>query len=278
MELYKNKEHLAEILKKYHSYKAAAQFLGINVKTVTAWAKKFNLQSLGSQGARRHNIDEHFFDSINNEEKAYWLGFLMADGCVYHGSDKKSYRLQINLAEKDVKCLERFNQALSSDYEIKSVNVKESKTGKIHDVVQLKINCTSLCLSLIKHGVVPRKSLICQAPSIDPKLIPHYVRGYFDGDGCITKDTHRNKWSIKIIGTRSTLEFFQEHFDKHKISSAIYDIKHTKAKSLEITSKLSIECFFDYIYGSNATVFYERKYQRFLDFKKLSRQSEMTGQ
>lgn len=278
MEPYQDKGQLTKLLNEYRSYKATAQFLGVNKKTIIAWAKKFGLQSVGTQGARRHKVNEHFFDNIDTEEKAYWLGFLMADGCVYHGSDKNSYRLQINLAASDIDCLERFNKALSSDYTIRIVDVQNRKTNKVHTAAQLKINCTALCKKLIKHGVVPRKSLICQAPNIASKLVPHYIRGYFDGDGCITRNKYMKKWSIKIIGTESTLEFFQAYFDKHEITSAIYDINHSKAKTLEITRKLSISHFYDCIYN-NASVFYKRKYKRFLVFKKLlSRQSEMTGQ
>lgn len=264
---YQDKEQLTKLLNEHRSYKATARFLGVNEKTVTAWAKKFKLQSVGTQGARRHKVNEHFFDDIDTEEKAYWLGFLMADGCVYHGSDKNSYRLQINLAASDADCLERFNQALSSDYAIRIVDVQDCKTNKVHKAAQLKINCTALCKKLIKHGVVPRKSLICQAPDIALELVPHYIRGYFDGDGCITRDIYRGKWSIKIIGTESTLEFFQAYFDKHEILSAIYDINHSKAKTLEIAGNLSISHFYDYVYD-NASVFYKRKYKRFLAFKK----------
>ena len=63
---------------------------------------------------RKYVIDHHFFDVINTEEKAYWLGFITADGCVVSKN-----RLTINLAVADVAHLEKLNVSLSSDYPIR---------------------------------------------------------------------------------------------------------------------------------------------------------------
>ena len=31
----------------------------------------------------KHNLNKDYFKNIDNEEKAYWLGFIAADGCIY---------------------------------------------------------------------------------------------------------------------------------------------------------------------------------------------------
>lgn len=88
-------------------------------KTIISWCQKFNILHERFQGARKHKLNKSYFASIDSEEKAYWLGFLMADGCVYKGSSKNSYRLQINLSFNDRDCLEKLNESIESDYDIK---------------------------------------------------------------------------------------------------------------------------------------------------------------
>ncbi len=44
-------------------------------------------------------FDKNMFKKIDSEEKAYWLGFLEADGCIHGGEG--DYRIEIGLAEKD---------------------------------------------------------------------------------------------------------------------------------------------------------------------------------
>ena len=48
-------------------------------------------------------FDNTIFEKIDSEEKAYWLGFLEADGCLHSG--KGDYRIELGLKEEDYSTL-----------------------------------------------------------------------------------------------------------------------------------------------------------------------------
>lgn len=269
MKNYQNKEELQIALINLKTIKNVALFFNVNNKTIKRWMDYYSITGIGSQGARKHTCNEHFFDTIDTQEKAYWLGFLYADGCVYKGSDGKSYRLQINLKASDSRILEEFNKAIESNYIIKYKNIINKENNNVYETVQIKINNTYLCKQLISLGVVPKKSLICKFPNIDKNLIRHFIRGYFDGDGCITSTNKNNRisWKVNIIGNKSMIESFYDIFSKNNIDSCMYHIKHSKVISIDICSKKSILNFYNYLY-KDSTIFMHRKYNHFEDFKK----------
>ena len=94
--LYRDKEWLTKELK-VKSGKQVARELDVNEKTIYRWSKKFDI-SLTNNGNRKHTLNDSFFENVDNQFKAYWLGFITADGCVYSGSgnsrgDKRTYFL-----------------------------------------------------------------------------------------------------------------------------------------------------------------------------------------
>ena len=219
------------------------------------------------RGLYRHTVDKDFFKEINAEEKAYWLGFLMADGCVYKGASANSYRLQINLAKEDIEILEKFNKALKSSYNITTKTIHNKRENKDYEVVTLKINNTELCNDLMKLNVVPRKSVVAEFPNIPEKYYRDFIRGYFDGDGCVTYtqlDTRR-KGKFQIVGGPNILLKFQEIFKKNDIETHYYSINHSKADELMTASIPEIQKIFSYLY-KDATVYLDRKYNKFLEF------------
>jgi len=282
MKIYRNEKKLRELYEKYHSGVKIAKLLCVKDATIYTWLKKFgiNTAGTGSQGARKHFFDEHFFDTIDSEMKAYWLGFITADGCVYHGSDSNSYRLQINLASIDRYMLERFQQDLHSDYKIAC---KKSRTdaGNIREICELKINSTALCDALMRLGVTPRKTSCCKMPPIPAELYPHYIRGYFDGDGCISwKYNKPGRSRIDIVGNDSFLEELQCIFLHNGIESYIYPMVSTEiVETLSIVNLDMIELAYHFMYD-NSTFHMTRKYDKFQTFLnyQVSRRTEMFGQ
>jgi hypothetical protein len=125
---------------------------------------------------RKYIIDESFFETINTEEKAYWLGFLYADGTIHVSGGK--YWVILKLAIKDLEHLELFKVSLKSDYLI-----RHDKKNCVYVLITSK----GITEDIIKLGCVPNKSFIIQWPSdniVPENLKRHFMRGFFDGDGC----------------------------------------------------------------------------------------------
>lgn len=211
---------------------------------------------------KKYSIDDSYFKNIDNQHKAYWLGFLMADGCVYKGDSKNSFRLQINLSANDVSVLEKLKLDLSATNPIFYKKIINKKNGKEYNTVMLKINSTKLCMNLIKHGCILNKTCNCSIPKMNKRLIRHFIRGYFDGDGCITKSQYHNKISFGIVGGEEILNQFQDIFKENGITTHIYRINHSKAMELHISSKKEILKIYKYLYNYSS-IFLERKRRKF---------------
>jgi hypothetical protein len=112
------------------------------------------------------------FSRIESEEKAYFLGFVGADGCMR----KSLCGIRIELSIKDKDILEKI---VASLFPTTHINYRRGST-----TAQLDINSKRLCLQLLKHGIHPNKTWSLKRPStVPPTLLNHYLRGYLDGDG-----------------------------------------------------------------------------------------------
>lgn len=123
-----------------------------------------------------HQFNHNYFKTIDTEEKAYILGFLYADG---YNSDKQVVITQL---EQDVDILEKINKALDADNQIK----RKLQSTNNKTVCRLCYSSIDMCTDLTNLGCFRNKSLACTFPTfLDKSLIRHFIRGYFDGDGCV---------------------------------------------------------------------------------------------
>lgn len=137
------------------------------------------------------NLKAHYFDTINTIEKAYWCGFLLADGHL-RIVDKQRYEISIELSVKDKIILERFSRAIGIDpIKIKS-RIKKLE-GKSYAMVVLSFNCKTMLIALEKilYRTAKSKDLMNSLPHFkdfiggptERELLIGFIRGYFDGDG-----------------------------------------------------------------------------------------------
>jgi hypothetical protein len=159
---------------------------------------------------RIYSCRHDFFDTIDGEEKAYWFGFIAADGCVHEN------RLRISLSAKDADHLRRIRAAMESTRPVRVGPPPKSAYPNSPGVATLAIRSDRLIGGLARAGVGPRKSLTLRWPEDLPEgLIRHFLRGYVDGDGCwsVRPDSY-----VRKDGTRGVSLYWcvegTEHFLK----------------------------------------------------------------
>jgi hypothetical protein len=177
--------------------KLAIKF-GTTRTTLYHYMKNYNIAVRDM--SKKYFYDKDFFNLINTEEKAYWLGFIYADGYI-----SKDNHLEITLNSGDKQHLYKFRQAIKSNVPIKTKWV--TLNGKRYKACRINVCCTKMCKDLIKQGVFNNKSLNIQFPKIfRANLIRHFIRGYVDGNGCLST---RNMVYISC-GSKLFLESLQK--------------------------------------------------------------------
>jgi intein/homing endonuclease len=197
------------------SDKEISEMFGLSRTAATHLRKKLGIKSFNEKTGTRKYLDhypqnktrkrafsfvkeganENYFHVIDSPRKAYWLGLLYADGWIVTEHSKPK-GFSIALHERDKYLLEWF----ASDLNHKGLVKKERATGKLF---QVKLTSEVAANDLIGLGVVPKKSKIVVLPKLNDKLYPYFVRGYFDGDGCVY--TRKNSISIKITSGSNTM-------------------------------------------------------------------------
>lgn len=218
-----------------------------------------------------HNVD--FFEEINTEEKAYWLGFMYADGYIVNNENRYGEdAFGITLAEDSIDAIEKFKISLNATNPILYDNSK--KIGQ----KQVKLVCRSqkTVNDLIKHGVVKNKSLILKPPTQVPEnLLQHFIRGFFDGDGSLTQYKHKEcnyiAYNINFTTTYDMAKWLQETL---QIGGIFPDKRREQTWYYAIGGNQQVLTFCHYIYD-NATIWLDRKYERYQEF--LLKYSESQG-
>ena len=232
----------------------------LNRGILSGWllAKGF---SLNNRRASK-SFNTSYFDSIDTEEKAYWLGFLFADGAI--GKYKTSYNIELSLCIDDKSHVERFAKSIGKMYTAVSKYRTRCSIGSKH-----------MYEILSSYGCTQRKSLTLTFPkeSIfkNKELIRHFIRGYVEGDGCLTySDKQHTKPYISILGTSSFLNGIQNYYKSNKKLQ-------NNSKNQEITKVLSYSGKSAYIFAKflydDCSIYLDRKYKRYKEYCRLYEES-----
>lgn len=179
-------------------------------------------------GKRKYVCNYRYFENIDTPEKAYWLGVLMADGCIMHthyvrhlktcDSWQDRYYLQLSLKEDDSYHIQKFKKAIESNHPINIYNYSSGIAceGKY---ARLIIEDKALVDDLILHGVCENKTLILKYPDIPAEFDSHFIRGYFDGDGCISVSKSPSQTPMYEANITSTYEFLKSVYQRLPLNS-----------------------------------------------------------
>lgn len=206
--------------------------------------------------SKRPFSNRYIFKNIDTEEKAYWLGFLYADGSV--GSTDN--RIELGLAEKDLHHIEKFKHFINLDNKISYRPKLKSYRYSFRDAEFKRI--------LIEKGCVPKKSLILTFPTeeqVPDNLIRHFIRGYFDGDGCFSNTDYC--FMVEFISTENFIRGCLSKLPSTlRKDLKIKDVHRPDgAKKYGFYSYNDISVFLNYIY-KDSTIYLDRKYALYKDF------------
>ena len=179
-----------------------------------------------SECARKYTLNHNYFNKINTEDKAYFLGLICSDGYIY----TKWNVLEIQLQERDNYILKKLSFLINSNRPLQFIN-KSKYNYKHQNAYRFSINSPIIVNNMKKMGIYQGKSLTLKPKMLNfipKKFIRHFVRGYFDGDGGFFN-------YIGIVATYEICKAFQKFFIKHGIITYIRKPKkHSKSNTFEI--------------------------------------------
>lgn len=248
--------------------KEISETLKIPQSTLIQCLKRLGYIFDRSISRRIYTLDRHFFNKIDTKEKAYWLGLIYADG-----SNKISQRVfAIGLQECDKDILILFNKDINSNNTLKDYNKNRGPIRK--KMFYLMVHCKIFCEDLLKHGVFQNKTFTLNKPNINKELFPHFIRGYFDGDGGLVSNKHKITGYIKdsanFTGTREVLEFISEQCTELGIHTCFYKRHKNRDNNnftITVSGRLNVVKLCEYMYRDCGNHKLVRKYEKFLKMK-----------
>ena len=228
---------------------------------------------------RKFDVIDNFFETIDSEEKAYLLGFFVADGSYGLGSGcTSSYRYQIHQQEKDKCIVDWYQKAIVPTGTIGYKEPFTDKKGTNHNgAYMLRWTSKNMHHDLKKYNITPRKTydLEFEFPFelIPDEYIWDFIRGFFDGDGQISYSETSHQMTFALYGTSEKFliqlgELFEKEF---KVEKRIEGIKKTKMTlyTLRFSAGYNRVNFIDSLYTKfykDKSYFLPRKQSRFLNY------------
>ena len=189
---------------------------------------KNKLKVIGEDSERRYfnNFNRNLFKTIETEEDAYWLGFILADGYI---NEDRGF-LNIKLGAIDRGHLVKFYKYAQCEENL----IKEDVGGVRNLVYSLTLNSKDIVNNLKQYGLFQAKSGK-EIPyyEIREGLKSHYIRGIVDGDGWITKDLE----GFGVVGSYDVVKFIRDYANEiHEMKvDGIYE--HGTIKKINIHNK-----------------------------------------
>lgn len=147
---------------------------------------------------------ERFFENVDSESKAYFLGLITADGSL----NDKLKTLQLSLVEDDKHLLEEFVGLIYENRNLRKVDLYNKRDPNHKIQYQATVTSKLFYEDLKSYGLIQNKSNISHTidlKRIPDKFIKDFIRGYFDGDGCVYLDKNKSL-HISFTGNTSFLQ------------------------------------------------------------------------
>ena len=239
------------------SYKEIADILGFTERQIRG-----RINNMGLSKIRK--FDKTYFKNIDSEEKAYWLGFIYADGYIVYNSNSATYELGIELNAKDDYILQKFAYNLGNVHKVEYKHNNRNFNGYNYftDSCILRIYSKQICDDLISLNIIPNKTNSKVFPKCNDYFFD-FLRGFLDGDGCIYVDKRNH---IMINFTNSNYDFLfyinEQVNNLLGVAGRIYK-ENDKKYRLVFFRQNDIVILLNNIYENLSNSYLERKYKIF---------------
>lgn len=185
------------------SQKEIAILLDISQSTISGILRLHGIKHKKSRlNMSKLALDINYFESINTKEKAYWLGYVCADGCIHKNSSK------VSLISKDREIIEKFKMAIKSEHKLAELNKFDKRTETYNIAYTIQITNELFQKHLIDLGVTSEKTDKLEMPNIPEEYYSYFFAGLFDGDGSLSI---YSKIRMSQISTLEILMFLQKY-------------------------------------------------------------------
>lgn len=253
--------YICELYNKGVSAKNLGIKFSIDKRRIQKWVDKTGKLRSKNDSHRFTEFNQHIFDKIDTEEKAYWLGFLYADAynCV------KTNTVSLSLQTLDLNHLIKISKFL--DLPESKITFTKNKEG--YEYYTVKMYSKHLSSKLDELGCHQAKSFIIKYPSwLDANLNIAFIRGMFDGDGSICK-RENNEWKWSLATTKECGLVIQDIiFKQLNINIGLSYISKTNNNTYELESNGNEKVLklMHWLYDtSTINTRLDRKYQKMLD-------------
>lgn len=246
--------------------KEISDYLGRSQDAVQIKARKIGLRKYP------YTCNYRYFEKIDTEDKAYWLGFLTADGWISMNRETNSGVIGVEIQYGDREHLKKLNNSLQGNYKItdrwRNCTISNKDT-KVHSCT-LRIFSVTMYKDLINLGFTNNKSFDSKIPLLQNDLYRHFIRGYFDGNGSI--GLSNNRFGVRFCTASKTFkDRLIEILKEENISISPIEIVNENNNVIyypEALSKKDKISLLDYMY-KDSTIYLDRKYKKYLKVKEL---------
>lgn len=229
--------------------------------------------SFGVHSNRR--IRQNFFSEIKTELQAYILGLYASDGSI----DEKRKTFRIHMQECDSDLIYLIKDIIAPDSRMwklenrTCINPRNGVKYKGHNSLGIDINSSKICTDLVNLGIGYNKTYSeNNIPNMNESLIRHFIRGYFDGDGCIVgsyvkaspkwkKNENFRMYAGICCKTKTILEDIQKYLLKFGIKSTIGYQKRDNMFDIRIP-KTQLSKLYNLFY-KDSNFYMKRKHDKF---------------
>lgn len=254
-----------ELYKKYGKLCLVEKELHMNASTIKKILNRNNIHvNSNSEAHQVYKLNEHYFDSIDTNNKAYILGLLCSDGSIH-----KTYAsVALSLQEEDKYILDRINEEIDSNRPLLFRDYKSKKSTYLNQY-QLTIVNRYIHDVLVGYGLIPNKSIYGGFPNgIPEEYYSKFFLGIMDGDGTI----HRNPKDRRcgFLGTEAfcveAKNIIERILGIH--CSIMYNHgekgKDRPTRVLQVAGRHQVKKFLDWLY-TDADMYLTRKYEIYKD-------------